>query len=78
MAPGGRLAGTVGAVIGVGKGRGMGLLLMLVGVAVLLTAAIGYSIPSLRRVEEDLPDALPSVLPALPILPQPIAVLESA
>jgi len=78
MAPGGRLAGTVGAVIGVGKGRGMALLLMLVGVAVLLTAAIGYSIPSLRRVEEDLPDALPSAPPALPVLPRPIAVLESA
>jgi MFS family permease len=68
MVPGGRLAGTVGAVIGVGKGRGMGLMLMLVGVAVLLTTAIGYSIPRLRRVEDDLPDAIsiapPVLLPA--------------
>ena len=63
MAPGGRLAGTVGALIGVGKGRGMGLLLMLVGVAVLLTTAVGYSISRLRRVEDDLPDAVTATTP---------------
>jgi DHA3 family macrolide efflux protein-like MFS transporter len=60
LAPGGRLAGTVGVLIGVGKGRGMALMLMLVGVAILLTTAVGYSIPRLRRVEEDLPDAIPA------------------
>ncbi len=75
MAPGGRLAGSVGAVIGVGKGRGMALLLILVGVAILVTSAVGYATPKLRRVEEDLPDALPAALTG-PI--QPAGALESA
>jgi DHA3 family macrolide efflux protein-like MFS transporter len=75
MAPGGRLAGTVGALIGVGKGRGMGLMLMLVGLTVLLTTAVGYSISRLRRVEDDLPDAVPAAPPAVKVL---VGSLESA
>ncbi|HTQ79990.1 MAG TPA: MFS transporter, partial [Thermoanaerobaculia bacterium] len=62
-------------LIGVGKGRGMGLLLMLIGVVFLLTTAIGYSIPRLRRVEDDLPDALS---PAVPLPAQPAEAFETA
>jgi hypothetical protein len=67
MAPGGRLAGTVGAVIGVGPGRGIALLFMVVGGALLLTTAIGYLIPRLRKVEDELPD----MMPALPLAAEP-------
>ena len=67
MAPGGRLADTVGAVIGVGPGRGIALLFMMVGIALLLTTAIGYLIPRLRKVEDELPD----MVPALPLAAEP-------
>jgi DHA3 family macrolide efflux protein-like MFS transporter len=69
MAPGGRLASTVGAVIGVGRGRGIALLFMVVGIALLLTTAIGYLIPRLRKVEDELPDTVPALtLAAEPLL----------
>jgi DHA3 family macrolide efflux protein-like MFS transporter len=74
MAPGGRLAGTVGAVIGVGRGRGIALLFMVVGIALLLTTAIGYLIPRLRKVEDELPDMVPApdTVPALPLAAEPL------
>jgi MFS family permease len=58
LAPGGVLAGSVGRVIGTGAGRGIGLLVMVLGLLSLLglVAASGY--PPLRRVEDELPDAL--------------------
>ena len=69
MAPGGRLASSVGAVIGIGRGRGIALLFMVVGIALLLTTAIGYLIPRLRKVEDELPDmVLASPLAAEPLL----------
>jgi DHA3 family macrolide efflux protein-like MFS transporter len=67
MAHGGRLAGTVGSVIGVGPGRGIGLLFMVVGVVLILTTAIGYLTPRLRKVEDELPDPTPS----LPLAAEP-------
>ena len=67
MAPGGRLADSVGAVIGVGPGRGIALLFLVVGAALLLTTAIGYLIPRLRKVEDELPD----MVPALPLAAEP-------
>lgn len=57
MAPNGALAGSVGAVIGTGPGRGLALMFVLLGVAMLITAAAGYGVRSIRRVEEELPDA---------------------
>jgi MFS family permease len=57
MAPGGALADSVGAVIGVGPGRGIALLMMTVGVVLVLATAGGYLVPRLRRVEDEMPDA---------------------
>jgi DHA3 family macrolide efflux protein-like MFS transporter len=48
----GPLAGTVGALIGVGPGRGMAFLVLLAGLVVLATAILAYLRPGLR----DLPD----------------------
>jgi DHA3 family macrolide efflux protein-like MFS transporter len=45
---GGGLAGTAGAVIGVGPGRGMALLVLLLGLVMLATAVAGYLRPELR------------------------------
>jgi DHA3 family macrolide efflux protein-like MFS transporter len=45
---GGALAGTVGAVIGVGRGRGMAFLVLLLGVVLLVTAVVAYLQPDLR------------------------------
>jgi hypothetical protein len=59
LAPGGRLAGSVGRLIGVGKGRGIALLLVVLGFFVLLTVLVALRNPRLRRLEEELPDALP-------------------
>ena len=57
MMPGGVLAGTVGAVIGVGPGRGLALMFIVLGVLMMAVAAVGYGIRSIRRVEHDIPDA---------------------
>jgi DHA3 family macrolide efflux protein-like MFS transporter len=58
LMPGGRLAGTVGQVIGVGKGRGMALMLICIGGFTLLVAAVASRIPRLVRLESELPDVL--------------------
>jgi hypothetical protein len=64
MAPGGQLADSVGAVIGVGSGRGIALMMMTVGVVLVAVTAAGYLVPRLRRVEDDLPDAMPPMAEA--------------
>lgn len=58
LLPGGALAGTVGQVIGVGPGRGIGLLYVTLAALPILTSIWGYAQPRVRRVEEDLPDAI--------------------
>lgn len=62
MAPNGLLADTIGQLIGVGPGRGIGLLFVLMGLLNILVTAIAYRTPRLRRVEKELPDAIPSSL----------------
>ena len=57
LAPGGALAGTVGAVLGVGPGRGIGFLFVLLGMVLVATAAGAFAFRPLRRLESDLPDA---------------------
>ncbi|HSU14488.1 MFS transporter [Longimicrobium sp.] len=57
MMPGAALAASAGALIGVGKGRGVALMFILLGVLVVLTAAGGWLVPSIRHVERDVPDA---------------------
>lgn len=57
LMPGGRLADTVGTLIGVGEGRGLGMMFIVLGGLMAAVAAIGYGIRSIRQVERDLPDA---------------------
>jgi len=57
MMPGGALAASAGAVLGVGKGRGVALMFILLGALVVLTAAGGWLVPAIRHVERDIPDA---------------------
>ena len=57
MMPGGALAGTVGAVIGVGPGRGLALMFIVLGVSMMAVAAAGYAFRAVRRAEYDIPDA---------------------
>jgi len=58
LAAGGPLAGSVGQLVGVGPGRGIGLLFIALGIANLLALAAAWSYPRLRRVEDELPDAV--------------------
>lgn len=63
LAPGGALAASVGAVIGVGPGRGIALLFITSGALLSMTAASAYLFPRLRFLEQEVPDALPDRLP---------------
>jgi MFS family permease len=65
MAPGGALAASAGAVIGVGRGRGAALMFVLLGALMALTALAAWLVPSIRHVERDVPDA-PPVQPSTP------------
>ena len=56
LMPGGGLAGSVGHVLGVGEGRGMGLLAVITGSLIVITTALTYLLPSVRRLEQELPD----------------------
>ncbi|MGB3536203.1 MAG: MFS transporter [Microcoleaceae cyanobacterium] len=58
MMPSGLLADSVGQVIGVGAGRGSALLVIIVGITNMCAAMIAYHTPRLRRVEQELPDAI--------------------
>jgi MFS family permease len=60
MAVNGPLAGSVGQVIGVGPGRGIALFFITLGVMMIGVAAAGYLYPRLRKLEEEMPDAVPS------------------
>lgn len=63
LMPGGALADSVGSVIGTGPGRGIGLMFVLLGLLMSLVAALGYAVRSIRRVEQELPDApVPAVV----------------
>lgn len=62
MATDGLLAGTIGKLIGVGPRRGIGLLFVLMGMLNILVTVVAYRTPRLRRVEKELPDAIPSSL----------------
>ena len=61
LVEGGRLAPTLGAVIGTGPGRGIGALLLILGTLAATLTAIAASSPALRRMETDLPDANPEI-----------------
>jgi MFS family permease len=60
MAEGGALATTIlGSLLGTGPGRGIGLIYVLSGVMVIVVSAIAYLNPRIRRLEEEVPDAVP-------------------
>jgi MFS transporter, DHA3 family, macrolide efflux protein len=63
MTTGGALAGTVGQWIGVGRGRGIGLYFVLVGLLQVLQVAAASLYRPLRRLEEEIPDALADASP---------------
>ena len=60
MAVNGPLAGSIGQIIGTGAGRGLGLLFVCMGLLLVLITAISCLSPHLRRVEDELPDAVTS------------------
>jgi MFS transporter, DHA3 family, macrolide efflux protein len=56
----GRLAATViGAVLDTGPGRGVGLMFVLAGAAGILVSGLVFANPSVRKLEEEIPDAIP-------------------
>lgn len=63
LVEGGALASSVGLVVGVGPGRGTGLLFIVSGLLSILVATGGYVYPRVRRLEDELPDAMPQVSP---------------
>lgn len=63
LVEGGALAGSAGAVLGVGPGRGIGLLFVVAGLSFLVIIAAGLLYPRLRRVDLELPDMIPDTLP---------------
>jgi MFS family permease len=58
MAINGPLAGSIGQILGMGPGRGIGLLFVSMGLLLVLITAISCLSPHLRRVEDELPDAV--------------------
>ncbi|MEU4565177.1 amino acid adenylation domain-containing protein [Micromonospora sp. NPDC023956] len=62
LMPGGALAGSVGAVIGVGPGRGIALLYLVFAGGIALTALVSLRTPALARFDDEVPDAPPDDL----------------
>jgi MFS family permease len=58
LQPGGALAPTGGALLGVGPGRGIALLIVLLGLSVALGSAAAALSPRLRLVDDELDDAV--------------------
>jgi MFS transporter, DHA3 family, macrolide efflux protein len=56
MMPGGALAGAFGWLIGPGPGAGMALMCVLAGLLAIGIPLLGYAVPSVRDVEEIVPD----------------------
>jgi len=60
MAEGGGLASILGPVIGVGPGRGIALIFVIAGALYMLATLLILIHPRIRRVELELPDAIPA------------------
>lgn len=63
LAPGGALAQSVGQVVGTGRGRGIGFLFVVMGTVMAINAILTWLSPRVRRVEDELPDAIPDAAP---------------
>lgn len=57
MQDGGLLAGSVGAIIGVGPGRGLALFILILGLLSALVSVVAYMNPRIRYAEDRLQDA---------------------
>lgn len=64
LAPGGGLAETVGRYVGVGEGRGIGFQFLLMGALLLVVTGGALLYPRLRRLDDEVPDAVPDEAPA--------------
>ncbi|MEV0588382.1 amino acid adenylation domain-containing protein [Nonomuraea sp. NPDC050310] len=62
LAPGGALAGTVGAVIGTGPGRGIGLMYLLLALAITVVVGVALRVRVLARFDTEVPDSPPDDL----------------
>ncbi|NES15974.1 MULTISPECIES: non-ribosomal peptide synthetase/MFS transporter [Micromonospora] len=62
LAPGGALAGSVGAVIGTGPGRGIGFAYVCFGLILVLITLGGFAVRLLRRFDLEVEDSLPDDL----------------
>jgi amino acid adenylation domain-containing protein len=62
MAPDGRLANSLGPIIGTGPGRGLGLAFVLFGVLMTVNALFGLTVRRLRRLDLEVADSLPDDL----------------
>jgi hypothetical protein len=54
----------VGRVVGIGPGRGIAFLMAVIGDLLMGSAVAVYLSPRVRRVEDELPDALADAAPA--------------
>jgi MFS family permease len=64
MLTGGALAASpLGALLGVGPGRGIGLMFLISGILLLLVSGAVFANPRIRRLEEELPDAVVNETP---------------
>ncbi|WP_307845391.1 non-ribosomal peptide synthetase [Planomonospora sp. ID67723] len=62
LAPGGALAPTVGAVIGVGEGRGIAFMYIVLGLGIAVHVLVSMRIPVLARFDDEVPEATPDDL----------------
>ncbi|MHB1317713.1 MAG: MFS transporter [Anaerolineae bacterium] len=67
LAEGGAWAGSLGRLIGVGPGRGIGALFIVLGAVTLVATACALAYRPLRRVEDELPDAIVAAAKPVPI-----------
>lgn len=51
----------LGEFFGVGPGRGIGLMFTLSGLLIVVISVLAYANPRIRKLEQELPDALPDV-----------------
>jgi hypothetical protein len=56
MKPDGNLAAIFGAIFGTSPGAGMALLYVLCALGMLIVGLVGYAFPSIRDVEDIVPD----------------------
>jgi DHA3 family macrolide efflux protein-like MFS transporter len=66
LGPEAALAGSVGRVLGTGPGRGIAFMFVLAGAGTMLMAAVGWLLPRVRRVEEEIPDQIPDDIAVVP------------